>query len=154
MTRHVLLLLGLATTLVACGSDADGDAAAEDSAALAAADTTPRNPRVAAIDVGLAADSMGNIVGGVSESFPNPDTLYVSVRTQYTPAGATLTVRLLRGDQTVESTDISAGVPDADEIGRAVAMLPAAATAQAGSYQVEVLLDGVSQGIREIAIGN
>lgn len=153
MTRHVLLSLGLATALLACGSDADGGAT-EDSTAAAAADTTPRNPRVAAIDIGLAADSMGNIVGGVSESFPTPDTLYVGVRTQYTPAGAPLTVRLLRGDQTVESAEIAAGSPDADDIGRAVAMLPAAAAAQAGSYRVEVLLDGVSQGIREITIGN
>lgn len=152
MTRPVLLSLGLAFALVACGSDADGGAAAEDSA-TAAADTMPREPRVVAIDVGLAADTAGHIVGGVMESFPTPDTLYVGVRTQHTPAGTPVTVRLLRGDEPVEAVEAAAGAPDADNVGRIAVMLPSAATAPAGGYRIEVLLDGVSQGIREITIG-
>ena len=153
MTRSVLLSLGLAATLVACGSDAADDAATEDSTAAAMADSLPRDPRVTAIDVGLAADSLGQIIGGVMESIPEADTLYVAVRTQYTPASAPITVRLLRGDRTIESVDVAAGAPDADDVGRVVALLPSAATAGAGSYRIEVLLDGVSQGIRDITIG-
>lgn len=154
MTRTALLSLGLAATLVACGSDAGDDTAAEDSTAVAAADTMPRDPRVTAIELGLATDSAGHIVGGVLETFPEPDTIYVAVRTQYTPAGAPLTVRLLRGETTVSSVEIEAGAPDEDAIGRAIAALPAAATVQPGAYRIEVLLDGASQGLREITIGN
>lgn len=153
MRRHALLTLGLAATLAACGADAGEDAAATDSANAAAADTMPRNPRVAAIDIGLAADTAGHIVGGVMESFPIADTLFVGVRTQYTPAGAPITVRMLSGDRTVESVETTAGAPDAEDIGRVVVQLPAAATAAAGTYRIEVLLDGTSQGIREVTIG-
>jgi hypothetical protein len=154
MTRHILMTLGLAASLIACGSDAGDDDSGQDSLAAMAADTIPREPRVLAIEVGLAADSLGRIVGGVLESFPTPDTLFVAVRTQYTPAGAPLTVRLLQGDRTVDSTEIRAGEPDASQTGRAVASLPAAANASPGSYRIEVLLDGVSQGIREITLGS
>lgn len=153
MTRHLLLSLGLATALVACGSDAADEAAADDTTAVAA-DTIPRVARVAAIEVGLAADSLGHIVGGVMESFPTPDTLYVGVRTQYTAAGTPITVRLMQGQRTVESVDVVAGAPDANDVGRAIALLPSAATARSGGYRIEVLLDGVSQGIREITLGS
>ncbi len=153
MTRHALLSLGLAATLVACGTEAGEEAAAGDSA-VAAADTMPRLPRVTAIDIGLAADSAGRIVGGVLEQFPEPDTLFVAVRAQYTAAGTPLTVRLLRGDRTIETVEVAAGAPDSDDVSRAVVQLPSAATAAAGAYRVEVLLDGVSQGIREITIGS
>ncbi len=154
MTRQILTTLGIAALLAACGDKApEAEAAGDSSAAMAAESPAPTIPRVMAIDVGLAADSMGNILGGSGEVFPQPDTLYVAVRTQNTEEGAPVTVRLMRGDRTVESVSVAAGSPDAAHTAKALAKLPSAATAAHGKYSVEVLLDTVSQGIREITLG-
>jgi len=154
MTRQILTTLGLAAILAACGDKApEAEATGDSTATMAEAQAAPTIPRVMAIDVGLAADSLGQIIGGSGEVFPQPDTLYVAVRTQNTEAGAPLTVRLKQGDRTVESVSVAAGTPDASHTARALAKLPAAATAPHGKYQVEVLLDTLSQGIREITLG-
>ncbi len=154
MTRHILTTLGFALLLGACGDKAaDAGEGGDSTAAMTEAEPAPTIPRVMAIDVGLAADSMGQIIGGAGEIFPNPDTLYVAVRTQNTDEGASLTVRLLQGDRTIESVAATTGAPDANRMARTLAKLPAAATAKAGRYRVEVLLDSVSQGIRDITIG-
>lgn len=154
MTRQIMTTLGFALMLGACGDKAPEADAGPDSAAMAAATASaPTIPRVMGIDVGLAADSMGQIIGGAGEVFPNPDTLYVAVRTQNTEAGAPITVRLMQGDRVIESVSTEAGAPDESHSGRAVAKLPSAAKAATGRYRVEVLLDSVSQGIREITLG-
>jgi hypothetical protein len=152
MTRISLFASALLVTLAACGGDGMDEGATDTT--TVAVDTLPKLPRVVAIDLGLAADSMGHIVGGVLESFPASDTVYVSVRTQYTPEGTPVTVRLLRGEALVQSVDMGAGAPNADSVGMVAVPLDATATASAGGYRIEVLLDGASQGIREITIGN
>jgi hypothetical protein len=150
MTRHALLAVALLAA-TACGDRQEAETTSDDTA-VAVAPEMPRNPHVMAIDIGLAVDSLGRVIGSSYESVPQPDTLYVSVRTQHVAAGAPLTVRLLQGDRTVQSVDVAAGTPDASGIGRATAMLPSAATAAPGDYRVEVLLEGASQGIRELRI--
>ena len=151
MNRLSLVPLALLALTVACGDKAgNGDTAAD--SATAVAPELPRNPRVIAIDVGLAADSIGRIIGGTYETIQAADTVFVSVRTQYVAAGAPIVVRLLQGERTIESVNATSGTPDADGVARVLTTLPAGATLAVGSYQVEVMLDGVSQGIRPLAV--
>lgn len=149
MTRATLALCVL---LVPACADRGGDAGQPGDSTAVVAPEMPRNPHVVAIDVGLAVDSLGRVVGGTFERITNPDTIFVSVRTQYVAAGAPLRVRLLRGERELQGVDVAAGTPDGDDIGRATAMLPAGATLSAGEYKVEVLLDGVSQGLRDLVV--
>lgn len=153
MPRHLALLPLALLLATACGDQPAEEAGAADSTTTAAAAPMPTTPRVMAIDVGRAIDESGRIMGGGVERFPEADTLFVHVRTEHVAAGTPLTVRLLAGDRTVESVEVAAGAADADAVGEATATLPAGATLGAGTYRVEVLLDGASQGIREIIIG-
>jgi hypothetical protein len=151
---HRLAILPLALLLATgCGDTPPEAADAADSTATAAtADPIPTTPRVMAIEVGIALDEAGRIMGGGVDRFPTADTLFVHVRTERVAEGSPLTVRVLAGDRTVHSVDVAAGAPNADALGEVTARLPAGATLGVGTYRVEVLLDGVSQGIREITI--
>jgi hypothetical protein len=151
MKRISLVPLALLALTIAC-SDQGGDSDTANDSATAVAPEIPRNPRVIAIDVGLAADSLDRIIGGTYETIQAPDTVFVSVRTQYVPAGVPIVVRLMQDDRTIESADVTSGTPDADGVARALATLPAGASLAVGAYQVEVLLDGVSQGIRALSV--
>jgi hypothetical protein len=151
MKRIYLAPLALLTLTVACGDRTGGNEAAGDSA-TAVAPEIPRNPRVIAIDVGLAADSLGRIVGGTYETIQAADTVFVSVRTQYVAAGAPIEVRLQQGDRNLESVNVTSGAPDADGVARVLATLPSGARLSVGTYEVEVLLDGVSQGVRALTV--
>lgn len=149
MLRPIALLL-LAT---ACGGDApapdaDGEAAAAADAA-ANAPAMPTEPHVMAIDIGIAVDDSGRIMGAGVEAFPDPAPLYVSIRTQATPAGTPLSARLLAGTRTVDSVGSTAAAPEASGVGRTTLQLAKAADLAPGEYRVEVFLDGVSVGIRE-----
>src|SRR5690606_613967 len=84
----------------------------------------------------------------------NADTLYISVRTQYVAAGTPISIvmRDSRGTM-IDSAATTSGTPDADAMSRVLVTLPAAATAAPGQYQIEAILDGVSQAMRPMAIG-
>lgn len=140
--------------VVACGGDADDTQSAVDSLEAADSMDLPRNPKVISIDMGMAADSAGRITGGSQESFSAADTLFVSVRTQYVPEHAPIMVRLSQGSSPLDSMGIMAGAPDDASMGRSLAVFPRAASLANGTYLVEVLLEGVSQGIREVRFGN
>jgi hypothetical protein len=152
MTRSSLVL----STLVLAGVMACGDGSPppggpkEDSAAAVAPE--PKNPHVMAIDLGRATDSTGAIIGGTLETFPELDTLYVSVRTQYVETGAPIVVRLLQGETALGSQNLTAGTADSMGVARAVAIFPGAAKRGEGTYRVEVLLDTLSAGIREFTV--
>jgi len=141
----------LAAAALACGDRSGGEPAADDSV-TAIAPAIPRIPRVMAIDVGYAADSLGRIVGGTYESTQIADTLHVSVRTQFAPEGLPVDVQLRQGDRIIESVRGHTPAPDAEDIGRVTLTLPAGATMTPGNYQVEVLLDGISQGARPLSM--
>jgi hypothetical protein len=148
LLRPVALLL-LAT---ACGGDApDADAATEPMAAAEASTALPMptEPHVMAIDIGIAVDDSGRIMGAGVEAFPAPAPLYVSIRTQATPEGTPLAARLVSGTRTVDSTSGTASAAEASGVGRTTLQLAKAATLAPGEYRVEVYLDGVSVGIRE-----
>jgi hypothetical protein len=150
LLRPIALLL-LAT---ACGGDApDTDAETEAEPTAAAEATTalpmPTEPHVMAIDIGIAVDDSGRIMGAGVEAFPAPAPLFVSIRTQATPAGMPLAARLVSGTRTVDSTSGVAAAPEASGIGRTTLTLAKAAGLAPGEYRVEVFLDGASVGIRE-----
>lgn len=148
-TSSALLILLVSTT--ACADKSGGEAAVEDSV-TAIAPAIPRTPRVMAIDVGYAVDSLGRIIGGTYETTQIADTIYVSVRTQFAPAGIPLEVRLNQGSRTVESVRAETVAPNEEDVGRVVFTLPSGASMTPGNYQVEVLLDGISQGARPLAM--
>lgn len=151
MNRTALVPLALLALTVAC-ADKSGDGDMTTDSATAVAPEVPRNATVIAIDVGLAADSLGRIIGGTYETIQAPDTVFVSVRTRYVAVGAPIIVRLMQGERTIESVDVTSGTPDAEGVARVLATLPAGAGLAVGSYQVEVLLEGVSQGIRALSV--
>jgi hypothetical protein len=152
MTRRVLASLALLVTTSACGDRTTTDEPRLDSAASAVAPEIPETPRVASIDIGLAVDSSGRLLGGGTQRFQQPQTLIVGVLTQFVDAGAPMTARLMQGSRTIESVAFLAGVPDGSRAARAHAELPAAGSLQPGDYDIEVLLGEVSQGIRRITI--
>ena len=152
MPRSTLFPLILLATATACADKGPAAEAAQDSVA-AIAPEIPRNPRVVAFDVGLAVDSLDRLIGGTFQSIQTADTLYVAVRTQYVAAGTPISIVLRQGTTAVDSVAIVSGTPDADAIGRALATLNGAANVKPGQYHVEAILDGVSQGMRPLAIG-
>lgn len=153
MTRSVLLPFALLSLAVACTDQGAGDGTATDSVA-AIAPEIPRNPRIVAWDAGLAVDSLDMLIGGAYQSIENPATLYVSVRTQYVAAGTPISIIMRNSNgAVVDSVAVVSGTPDADAFGRVLATLTAAASVAPGQYQIEAVLDGVSQGQRPMAIG-
>jgi hypothetical protein len=148
---HMLRPIALLLLATACGGDApapdaDAEAAATDAAEAPA---MPTEPHVMAIDIGIAVDDSGRIMGAGVEAFPDPAPLYVSIRTQATPVGTPLSARLLAGTRTVDSVGSTAAAPEASGVGRTTLQLAKAADLAPGEYRVEVFLDGVSVGIRE-----
>ncbi len=147
------LVLPFALVLsVACSDKAADDAGNQDSANVAVIDV-PASPRIVSIDIGRAVDENQRIMGGVVERLTHGDTLYVAIGASHVPTGTPISVRLLSGDKVLETMELTATEPAADGTARMTATLPAAASISAGLYRIEVLLDGVSQGIREITVG-
>jgi len=143
-----LSLFATVAVVAACSRKSPQDAAF-DSAAAAGVTPEPRNPHVMAFDLGHALDSTGNIFGGVDSRFTPRDSIFISVRAQYAPAGATISARLLRGKTTVDSVSHDLGAPDNSGVatiglrfGKSGAGWPL------GTYAVEVFLNGASQGLK------
>lgn len=151
-TTRSFLILPLALTLsIACGDQAGDDETSSDTANVAVLEV-PASPRVVSIDIGRAVDENNRILGGGVERFPRGDTLYVELGTSHVPAGTPITVRFSLGDRVLETVEVTAIEPTADGTAQVTAKLPSAATASPGLHRVEVLLDGTSQGIREITL--
>jgi hypothetical protein len=104
-------------------------------------------------EAGRAFDSLGNIFGGVSARYGSTDTIFVSVRAQYVTPGAKIQAVLLQGTSRAASDEGVVGEADPKT---GVAIVPIRfARAQPwgkGSYQIEILLDGASQGLKPIEI--
>lgn len=149
-TTSLFLTLPLALVLtVACGDRTADETAASDTANVAAIEV-PATPRIVSIDIGRAVDENNRILGGGVERFPQGDTLYVALGASHVSAGTPITVRFSLGDRVLETVELTAPEPTADGSAHLTAKLPSAAAAAPGLHRVEVLLDGTSQGIREI----
>lgn len=145
-----LVVLGLATLAACAKKDADPTPA---ETTVVAAPAPPAVPRMASMELGRAVDSTRHIMGGVTTQFGTRDTIYLSVGTENTGAGATVTARWsTAAGKLVDSTAqaVANGVSSAAAVTEFHLMK---ATAwPAGDYRVEVFLDGMSQGIKEFSI--
>ena len=150
--RSILALPLLAVALVACGDKSPEPSSATNDSTTAAAPEI-KMPHVMAFDAGHALDSTGAIVGGVASRFNSGDTIFVSVRTQYVAPGAKLEAVLLQGTTKVASDNGIVGDPDTST---GVATVPIrfqnSKPWPKGAYQIEILLDGVSQGLKPLEI--
>ena len=153
MTKRSLMLpLALLTVLAACGRT-DSPETATDSV-LAAAPPAPQNPHIVGFDLGRAADASGRISGGTTNRFKPADSIFVSVRAQYTKAGDELSVRLRLGERTVELIGMKLPAPDSTGFVTVPFIFSPAKPRATGRYQVEAFLGTVSQGIQEITLSN
>lgn len=155
MRRQTVLTLAAIATLTACARR-DAPEGAADSAIAAATDAQPvaRNPHVRAFELGHALDTVTKrISGGVATGFQAGDTMFISIRTEFVPEGASLGVRLIRGKTTVDSIGLKSGAPDAAGLAVvATHFVPRSKVWALGSYRLEVFLDGVSQGLTELEV--
>jgi hypothetical protein len=155
MRRQTLLTLAAIAALTACARrDAPENAADSAIAAATAAQPVAKTPHVRAIELGRAVDSVTNrITGGVAASYQPGDTIFVSLRTEFVTEGAKLSVRLLRGKTMVDSIDVKSGAPNAEGLAVVATHFMAGKKGwTSGSYHVEVLLDGVSQGLSDFEV--
>jgi len=150
--RSLLLSLAFLTALAACGRT-DSPETATDSV-LAAAPPAPQNPHVVGFDLGRQAEPGGRISGGTTDKFKPGDSIFVSVRAQYTKAGDELSVRLRQGDRTVDSMGMKLPAPDSTGFVTVPFIFGQGKPRATGRYQVESFLGAVSQGIKEITLSN
>ena len=150
--RSILALPLLALALVAC-RDKSPQPSSETTDSNTAAAPEIKMPHVMAFDAGHALDSLGGLLGGVTSRFNSGDTIFVSVRTQYAAPGAKVEAVLMQGKTKVASDQGVAGDPDATT---GVAILPFRFAGSKpwpkGSYQIEIFLDGISQGLKPLEI--
>jgi hypothetical protein len=154
MTSRPLALIIALGALTACGSH-DAPEKAADSAIAAATAVKPveKTPHVRAIDLGRAIDSTQRITGGVLTSFHPGDTIFVSVRTEFVKEGAGVDLRLTRGKTRADSTSVKLGAPNAEGLAVVSARFMAPGKGwPVGTYSLEVLLDGVSQGVSSFEV--
>lgn len=153
MTKRSLLLpLAFLTVLAACGRT-DSPETATDSV-LAAAPPAPQNPHVVGFDLGRQVEPGGRISGGTTDRFKPSDSIFVSVRAQYTKAGDDLSVRLRLGGRTVDSMSVKLEAPDSTGFVTVPFIFGPGKPRTTGRYQVETFLGAVSQGIQEITLLN
>jgi|CXWL01.1.fsa_nt_gi predicted small lipoprotein YifL len=150
--RSLLALPLLAVALVACG-DKSPDPSSETPDSTTAVAPEAKMPHVMGFEAGHALDSTGALIGGVTARFNTGDTIFVSVRTQYVAPGAKLEAVLMQGTTKVASDQGVVGDPNATT---GVAILPVRFASSKpwpkGSYQIEILLDGISQGLKPLEI--
>lgn len=150
--RTLTLAPLLALALVACGDKAP-EAATDDTTTVAAAMPEVKNPHVMGFESGRALDSLGHIMGGVNARFGTGDTIFVSVRAQWVTPGAKIEAVLRQGGKQAAKDEGVVGEADPEN---GVAIVPIrlarAGAWSKGSYQIEVFLDGISQGLKPIDI--
>jgi hypothetical protein len=152
--RSLTLLSLLAIAVTACGEKAPDSSSGDSTtpATTAAAMPEMTNPHVMGFESGRALDSLGNILGGVNARFGPGDTIFVSVRTVNVTAGAKIEAVLLRGTTKVASDEGIVGDSNADAAAVVPIRLAGSSPWAKGSYQIEIFLDGVSQGLKPIDI--
>lgn len=135
-----VLAVGLIPAFAACAGE-DADTSEIDPAP--GAEITTEAVSVTAVDLGSAIDADRRIVAAVStDGFAATDTIYASVATEGSASGSTLTARWTFEDgQVVDETSqtISPTGPTVTEF-----HISNEGGLPAGTYQVEILLNGQS----------
>ncbi len=150
--RRTLLVATLTVATAAGCSKKDADDGAPDTVTIVTPDLSA-TARVAAMEFGRAVDSLKNIIGGVTSSFGANDTLYLSVRSENTAPGSTVSVRWMNpAGETIDSTAQQIAAGAAAAAASTEFHLQKATPWPEGKYRAEVFLDGVSQGIKEFEV--
>jgi hypothetical protein len=159
MRRATIAVLAL-TALTACGkkgargSDFDSATAAalaSGSVGTAVADL-PKIGRVMGFTIGHGLDRHDMIFGGPATQFTHGDSVLVSVRTQYVPAGTDVSARIRLKNATIDSTGAKSGAPDTASVSYAGLRFGNTTKWVKGNYQVEVFLNGKYQVGQEFTI--
>lgn|ERR1019366_638208 len=160
MMRRVTIAVLALFALSACGrkgarrSDFDSAMAA----ALASGGTgvaptdLPKIAHVAGFDIGHRLDRQGMIFGGPSQSFNRGDSVLISVRGQYLPAGADVSARIRMKTKTIDSTSAKAGASDSTGFSYIGLRFATDTKWTKGPYLAEVFLNGKFQMAQEFTI--
>jgi hypothetical protein len=164
MRRATISMLAL-IALAACGrkgarrSDFDSATAVAltpDGAAAAVA-SQPKVAHVSGFNIGHGLDRHDMIFGGAAEQFTPADSILISVRGLYLPAGADVSARIRPKNAPKGATSDSTGAkaPAADTAGVAYIGLRFGPQKKPvkGGYVAEIFLDGKFQMSQEFTIG-
>jgi hypothetical protein len=159
MRRATIAVLAL-IALTACGrkgarrSDFDSATAAAlaSGGTAAAIAAQPKLPHVAGFDIGHALDRHDMIFGGPADRFHQGDSVLVSVRTLFTPAGADVSARIRLKTATADSTGAQAAAPDSTGVNYTGLRFRTEKKWVKGTYQLEIFLNGKFQMSQEFMI--
>lgn len=149
-TRTLFATLSLVAAVAACGKTDSPEAAAD--SVLAATPPAPKNPHIVSFDVGRQADTTGRLVGGSVDKYTGGDTLVVTIRAQFANDGDEVSVRLRKGDQTVDSMSAKLTAPDSAGFASTTLQFVPAKPWPVGTYQLETFLGTASQGSKEFTV--
>jgi hypothetical protein len=143
------LAIGMVPALGGCNRDADVDV--DDEMAPPAIETTGEAVRVTDVELGRSIDAQGRIADDAgTDDFARTDTIYVSVNTEGSAAGARLTARWTFEDGQVvdeSSQTLSASGPATTEF-----HISNPGGFPAGRYTVQIQLDGRTVETEEFTI--
>ncbi|HEY4319730.1 MAG TPA: hypothetical protein VGM77_01025 [Gemmatimonadales bacterium] len=159
--RHTVLATLALAAVTACGRkgarSADFDSAT--AAALAAGGgaamaNLPKVGHVMSFELAHGVDSTHMPYGGATQTFESSDSVFVSIRTIFVPAGANLTVQVMSGKQVLDSARTTSTAADTSGVARmSVSFAPPTAKGwTAGAYEAQVYLDGKFQVSRPFEI--
>lgn len=152
--RHMMklaLVIALVPALGACANDADVD---DDTVVPAAVEATNDQAavRVTEMELGRSIDAQGHIAdGAATDNFGVNDTVYVSVNTDGTAAGARLTARWTFEDGQV--VDETSQTVSASGLATTHFHISKPDGFPAGSYKLEIQLDGRTVETKDFDIG-
>jgi hypothetical protein len=159
MRRATIAVLAL-IALTACGkkgarsSDFDsatGAALASGRTGTAIADL-PKVSRIMGFNIGHGLDRHDVIFGGPSTRFNRTDSVLISVKLQYVPAGTDVSARVRLKNATIDSAGAKSGTPDTASVSYAGLRFATDAKWAKGTYQAEIFLNGKFQMSQEFQI--
>ena len=159
MRRATIAVLAL-TALTACGKKgargSDFDSAT--AAALATGGTgtavadLPKVGHVMGFTIGHGLDRHDMIFGGASSQFMRGDSVLVSVKTQYIPAGADISGRIRLKNATLDSAGAKSGAADTASISYTGLRFATTPKWTKGTYLADIFLNGKFQMSQEFMI--
>ena len=113
----------------------------------------PKVAHVAGFDLGHQLDRRAMIFGGPALQFAAGDSVLLSIRGQFIPAGADISVRIRQKKATIDSAGTTAGAPDSAGVSYSgVRFASDRKKWTKGAYQAEVFLNGKFQMSQEFTI--
>ena len=159
MRRATIAVIAL-TALTACGrkgargSDFDSATAAALAAGGAgiAATDLPKVGRVMGFTIGHGLDKHDMIFGGPASQFTRGDSVLISVKAQYVPAGTDVSGRIRLKNATIDSAGAKSGTPDTMSVSYAGLRFATTPKWTKGTYMADIFLNGKFQMSQEFTI--